>query len=654
MQLTTEQTISRTRFEEFLSSNTHILILKGAAGTGKTTLLKEFIKILKYQHRFYRLMAPTGRAALILSERTESDAATIHRNIYSIDKDPEKVEDRWIYGIKENIDPTNTIYFVDEASMIGDVYQDNEMMRFGSGQVLRDLIAYCNAVSTCRKIVFVGDYAQLPPVGQNISPAMDAQYLRREYNLSAQESILTEVVRQTKDSGILSNAHNIRAAIDNRVYNKFKIINHPDITDLNIVDFKNTYNSLICNDEINKSVVLTHSNSQALSYNKIIREMLFGSEQQDVAVGDLLMITRNCYCHDVELFNGTIVRVQDVNPKIEKHIANVGKNRVELNFREITIAVKKTNIRLLILDDFLLDKNGSLSFEQQKALWAHFEQRMSKMGIKPGTDDFKENIKSDPYFNALQCKYGYAITCHKSQGGEWDNVIVSMDTFMGKFNETFFRWAYTAVTRAKRQLWHMQSPHFSAIDQMVVKPIQICSPTKISYYTPIGENWLDNRFCSIQKLSFYAGVEVEENRKNQYQHRIIFIRDKESCELSLWYNKNFYTGKIQILKCSSEKFKQVCLDICKQSLFISSFPFHPKFPFQQELHNHILEIAQETGVGITNIEQKDWQDIYYIKTDADAAYIVFYYNAKHIYSTVLSYSSNGGQDVKLVDFLSRL
>ena len=654
MQLTTEQIISRTQFEKFLESNTPIFILKGAAGTGKTTLLKEFIKILKSQHRSYKLMAPTGRAALILGERTKDDAATIHRTIYSIDKDPEKVEDRWLFGTKENIDPTNTVYFVDEASMIADVYQDNEIMRFGSGRLLQDLIAYCATSTTHRKIVFVGDYAQLPPVGQSISPAMDVQYLLSEYNLTAQESVLTEVVRQTRDSGILTNAHKIRTAIDNREYNQFKISGSADITALDVVDFKSAYRSFICNDEVSNSIVISHSNSQALSYNKIIREMLFGAEQQDVAVGDLLMITRNCYCHDVELFNGTIVRVQDVNPKVEKHIANVGKNKIELNFREVTIAAKEDSIRLLILDDFLLDKNGTLAFEQQKALWAHFEQRMAKAGIRPGTDEFKKNLRSDPYFNALQCKYGYAITCHKSQGGEWDNVIVSLDTFMGKFNETFFRWAYTAVTRAKSRLWHMSSPHFSAIDQMVIKPIQICASSKISYYTPIGENWQDRRYRSIQELSFYSGISVEENRNIQYQHRIIFMCDSESCGLSLWYNKNFYTGKVQTIKNSSIKFEQICLDICKQSLFISAFPYHPKFPFQQELHNHIFEIAHEIGVGITNIEQKDWQDVYYLKTDAEASYITFFYNAKHIYSSVFPYSSDGKQDAKLIEFLSRL
>ena len=267
MQLTTEQIISRTQFEKFLESNTPIFILKGAAGTGKTTLLKEFIKILKSQHRSYKLMAPTGRAALILGERTKDDAATIHRTIYSIDKDPEKVEDRWLFGTKENIDPTNTVYFVDEASMIADVYQDNEIMRFGSGRLLQDLIAYCATSTTHRKIVFVGDYAQLPPVGQSISPAMDVQYLLSEYNLTAQESVLTEVVRQTRDSGILTNAHKIRTAIDNREYNQFKISGSADITALDVVDFKSAYRSFICNDEVSNSIVISHSNSQALSYN---------------------------------------------------------------------------------------------------------------------------------------------------------------------------------------------------------------------------------------------------------------------------------------------------------------------------------------------------------------------------------------------------
>lgn len=653
MQLTDHQIRSLSQFVDFLKSDDTIFLLKGAAGTGKTTLLKMFIEILDRQHCHYVLMAPTGRAALVLNDRTKCESSTIHRQIYSIDHAPVKMDDQWSFILKQNVDPTNTVYFVDEASMIADIYQDNELIRFGSGRLLYDLISYCNPSLTRRKIVFVGDNAQLPPVGQRISPAMDLQYLQHEYCLAAQETTLSEVVRQSTESGILKNAHKIRKALSAGSYTQFRIEPEADISALDLADFKATYYTSISGNP-HSTVVITHSNSQALSYNLMVRELLFGVGQQEIRKGDLLMITRNNYCYDVELFNGTIVSVNHVEPQAEVGVAYVGRKRVEIRFRKITFTIKDQNISAYILEDFLLDKQGSLSSIHHKALWAYFEQRMAHLGIKPGSEEFKQQMKRDPYYNALQCKYGYASTCHKAQGGEWDNVIVSLDTFMGKYNATFFRWVYTALTRAKTKVWYMNSPSFSAIDQIKVKSIQMCPASKISYYTPAEVDWRDYRYEHILRLSHYISIHCEDNKNIPYQHRVIFTRDGEMCELSLWYNKNFYTNRTQTIKCTSKAFERICVDICKESLFVSTIPFQPKFPFQQELHNHILEIAQEVGCGITNVVQQDWSDVYYLKTNAEAAALEFYYNAKHIYTTVMPFSSLGDQDEILKNLLSKL
>ena len=239
MHLTSTQQSAFQQFERFINSNDRIFILKGSAGTGKTTLLKELVESLCEKGWKCVLMAPTGRAAFILGEKTGQPAATIHRTIYQIE---EGLKDdgtgQMVFGLRHNDDSlTRTIYFVDEASMVSDMYSENDMFKFGSGYLLRDILDYCGS----RKVVFVGDYAQLPPVGQKFSPAMSAEYLQETYHASCREAMLKEVVRQVEDSFVYKNATFVRDAIESSRYNEFAIKDGDDVkkSEALIEDYKN-------------------------------------------------------------------------------------------------------------------------------------------------------------------------------------------------------------------------------------------------------------------------------------------------------------------------------------------------------------------------------------------------------------------------------
>ncbi len=217
--LTPEQQAVAEKFNEFLNSPHHVFMIKGSAGTGKTTLLKHLVGVVAERKIASFLMAPTGRAAKILSDKAGATATTIHLQIYALRKDKEHVDDDIVFGVRDNETPENSIYFVDESSMVSDVEDLEEELKFGSGRLLKDLINYTNLKDSHRKIVFIGDYAQLPPVGQNFSPALSEEYFREEYGLSAQSVMLTTVIRQAAESGIYKNSNNIRKGIEAQQYN---------------------------------------------------------------------------------------------------------------------------------------------------------------------------------------------------------------------------------------------------------------------------------------------------------------------------------------------------------------------------------------------------------------------------------------------------
>lgn len=662
MPLTNTQQSAFTKFEEFINSDDRIFLLKGSAGTGKTTLLKALVESLGDKGWKCVLMAPTGRASFILGNKTEHSAATIHRTIYQIE---EGLKDdgtgQLVFGLRHNDDSLNrTIYFVDEASMVSDQYSESDMFKFGSGYLLKDVLDYCGS----RKIVFVGDYAQLPPVGQSFSPAMSAEYLQQTYHASCREEVLKEVVRQVEDSFVYKNATFVRDAIELDRYNEFSIRDGEDVikSEALIEDYKR-----ITQGSIDQSaIVIAYTNKQVLDYNLAIRDYLFQSNQERLLPGDLLLVSQNNYHYSEELYNGTIVRVLscDTDGMLEKRTVRFNTSEKdaygetvvaekELSFRKALIETASHNqLSCLILDSFITDASAGHDKEWNQALIVDFSNRMRQEGIAMGSEEYHSRMKTDPYLRALICKYGYAITCHKAQGGEWEKVFVDMDKLGGKRNSDYFRWAYTAITRSSKCLWHFASPEFNAVSNMAVLPIS--KTDKITYFVPQGESFLDWHYQKISSVCAKHGVSCSENRDFIYQHLLTFEKEGKQCVVKQWYNKNGYTPKREIQSTNDKDFAAFANELIGIALVPEELHFEPNTEFSLKLHDLVMSMAGEMGVKLLNIIQVQWKDIYYFKTTPYESVLTFNYNAKGSYSSATPQSTGGTEDELLKAFCKKI
>ncbi|MBR6092325.1 MAG: AAA family ATPase [Bacteroidales bacterium] len=655
MTLTPSQQSALAEFEAFVNSDeNNVFLLKGSAGTGKTTLMKAMIDSLDGNKKCV-LMAPTGRAAFILGNKTGHLASTIHRAIYTIESGlTNDGYGKMIYALRDNEDPLlNTIYFVDEASMISDAYSENEIFMFGTGYLLEDLFTYCGS----RKIVFVGDYAQLPPVGQSFSPALDPEYLRKNFNASCKEFMLREVVRQVADSSIYKNAVTIRDSIEAKLYNEFSISDGDDVQKCEslISAYDNTNAGSIDND----SIIIAFSNQQVLGYNLRIRELLYKDNKERLLPGDLLVISQNNYSNYIELFNGTIVRVLDCDKDsdLEKRIVRFRSSdkdedgysitkEIELSFRRTLIETPDHNqVDLLILDNFLTEQQGVVPKDYRQALMADFDKRMSNQQVRLKSNEYYDLMKTDKYLNALICKYGYAITCHKAQGGEWDKVFVDMDKLGGKSNSDYFRWAYTAITRSKKQFWHFASPSFNAVSKMHVLPIN--NTNKIAYYVPTGENFLDWHYHKLSEICEAHCLSCTENRSILYQHILTIKKDDKYCIIKQVYGKDGYTSNRNVTDTNDKEFSSFAEKVFETSLLPTELPFEAKTDFATKLHDLVVDAVSDLGLSIINVRQEQWKDIYYIKTTPYESMLTFSYNSKGMYSSLNPQSTGGANDILL-------
>ncbi len=415
-----------------------LFVLKGYAGTGKTSLLQTLMTSLTKYNRKAVLLAPTGRAAKVMSAYTKRKAYTIHKHIYY----PKLKSGSLSFELQKN-KASNTIYIVDEASMIGNQTDS----AFGGNALLDDLIRFADQGLNC-KVLLIGDVAQLPPVGLTLSPALIPEELKLRYFKEVFHVELQEVVRQAESSGILKNATTLRQLLE-RDQDRFKpIFNlYPDVTRIvEKQDLEDALNTAYSSMSIEDSVVVLRSNKRANVYNQQIRNRILWYEDE-ITSGDHLMVVKNNYfCLPKEskagfIANGDQIVVKRILTTEERHGFRFAKAEVNL----IDYPDEPEFETYLLLDCIYVDR-PSMSYEDGNRLYKSIERDYAH--IKTKYKRFQA-IKADPYFNALQVKFAYAITCHKAQGGQWKNVFIEQGYLPeDTVDKEYLRWLYTAFTRA--------------------------------------------------------------------------------------------------------------------------------------------------------------------------------------------------------------
>ncbi|MFA6334410.1 MAG: AAA family ATPase [Bacteroidales bacterium] len=419
-----------------------IMLVNGYAGTGKTSAIAALVATLKEFDQNVILMAPTGKAAKVLSNYTGTCAYTIHKQIYR-----QKSMSDGVGTFTLNVNHSKeTIYIVDEASLLSN--GNGELSSFGSGRLLDDLVAFVNSNEN-NKLLLMGDSAQLPPIGLTISEALDPGYLQ-QYG-QVRFSQLKSVVRQAKESGILHNATILREMIEdgNIVFPKFELDGFDDVCRIGGGELLEELGNSFDKAGIDETLVLCRSNKLANRYNQGIRSKLLFREER-LNKGDKLMVVKNCYqfIDDIEemdfIANGDVAELM----KISKY-----EERYGLNFAEATLRFADYNdleIKAKIILDTLDSETASLGMEQQRRLFTEIMEDYSNIKSKRKRI---AAVREDKYFNALQIKFASAITCHKSQGGQWRRVFIDNPFWSDQISIDDLKWLYTALTRAVEKVY---------------------------------------------------------------------------------------------------------------------------------------------------------------------------------------------------------
>lgn len=476
MKLTNEQSEVFAAIMQWVKTDKKpVAILVGSAGTGKTTLLKSVVESLEGAKKTYVLLAPTGRGARILGRKTGKPSKTIHSEIYELgdikaDEHSDTIQGDFDspgftipFKLKDAVGSKATVYIVDEASMVSDKPTHDEILSFGSGRLLHDLLHYARIINSSNnkvKILFVGDEAQLPPVKCSDSPALLKKYFLTEFKIDSDVFSLHKVHRQTEGSLILENAEKIRESITSNEFVDFNI--SEDGNTVKKVEPSQAVKNAIEEQDAGNSVIITLSNKNALSYNLEIRNGRFGAPKIPVQKGDVLLVQRNSPKY--KCFNGDLLIAVDVDQNNECRSINIkgGDSAVDIYYRNIIVRSvdeegDKYNRECKIIENLLYKPSGQLSRLENRAMLVDFRKRHPKIEIN--SEEFRLKLLSDEYFNALWVKFGYAMTCHKAQGGEWDNVTVNFSYFPGRPSD-FYRWAYTAITRGRKTLSVINPPSF--------------------------------------------------------------------------------------------------------------------------------------------------------------------------------------------------
>lgn len=431
---------------EYLSSPDYssIFILNGYAGTGKTTLIAALVQVLRAMNIPCVLLAPTGRAAKVLAQYSGTEAHTIHKRIYR-QRTNADYESKYSLDINRE---KGCVFIVDETSMLSDSTPDGQI--FGSGSLLEDLITYVRSGRQCR-LILVGDDAQLPPVGADRSPALDATAMR-SYGEVVYSS-MTDVVRQDAASGILRNATALRQMLERGEVEVPPIdLNYPDIESIGGGEFLECLEDAYARYGRDETIVITRSNKRANRFNEGIRRYILSAEEQ-IESGDRLMVVKNNYYYTERMEKSPMSFIANGDIALLKRIRRF-EDFYGFHFADAILSFGdygNTEIECKILLDTLSSESPSLTREQSRQLFDEVEK--DYMDTASRLKRFRQ-IRENPHYNALQVKFAYAVTCHKAQGGQWRAVFVDRCLFGDEpMTRDMLRWLYTAVTRATEKLY---------------------------------------------------------------------------------------------------------------------------------------------------------------------------------------------------------
>ena len=689
-QLTEGQAGLVKQLDAFLSSKEQsVFLLKGYAGTGKTFITKGLTEYFRAVGRNYVLAAPTGKAAKVISRKTGCEAYTIHKTIYSMkniqeykDGDLDGSETYKFYAqLAVNELSVDTVYIIDEASMISDIYSEGEFFHFGSGFLLRDFFKYVNLDHNDhrKKVIFIGDNAQLPPIGMNTSPALDTAYLKKTYGLSPVSYELTEVVRQKADSGVMQNAIKLRQALQSRTFNEIDIdVTPEDLTRLEYRDLVPAYMQS-CDGKINaESIVIAASNADVNAYNKAIREALFPG-QPEIARRDKVMVVNTNDTYGFVISNGdfgivrqvlgysecrtvTLRRSSQETGKVETVAIPLSFRRVEVGFRDIEGQARFFEAQ--IIENLLHSDQPNLSSDENKALYVDFCMR--NRNLRPGSLEFKETLRSDPYFNALRLKFGYAITCHKAQGSEWNHVFIKCKTHHKQLSADYFRWLYTAMTRTSCKLYLLEPPRIKLGNgiKVVANPglhprsvqdspvIQGASSVAYQQHTSFaevangvspeafglhsGSGFLLSIFHEVKSCIQGSGIEIYNIDHNQYQESYVFCLGPDTARINVAYNGKQKVSSIQAVqvtglsnwlleKLAPLKGRQLTTPVTGSG--VSGVNFGETF--LDDFHQRFAEALSEAGIAIHEAAPQQYSLRYRLGRGDDSVAMLIYYNSKN-------------------------
>lgn len=670
IELTNQQNKVFEQIKAFLNSDASVFILRGYAGTGKTTMVKVIADYIE-QTRQLAMMAPTGRAARVLAMKTGHTATTIHKAIYSkAHVEPKKVKNiaesefKFVFSINNSENGGNIVAIVDEASMVCSRKIEHELFMFGTDNLMEDLLTFVRP-NFGGKVIFVGDPAQLPPVGESVSNALRAEHFK-EKGLKVIEAELTEVLRQKDDSVILKNAMMIRDLLKKDKRNQLVFEEQKDdVETVPSEQFLDKYLNYRKESGKHDSVIICYSNKSANRYNRDIRKSLYGGDVP-LQENDILLITQNNY--RLDRMNGEFVPVLSIGERIQQSApvyAQIGgkKERIVITLNFIKVTVPNGDgypMPCMLLEDLLTSDTATISIDENRALYINFCMRNPR--LKQGTESFAEALLNDEYYNAIRAKYGYAVTGHKCQGGEWGKVFVDYTGRTG-LDDDSLRWAYTATTRAQKTLYVTNLPHITPFSKFRIEPIQKCKniapecrilnevpPTP--FHNKNVDNGIRAKYHCIAKNMEYTPYRIISVQSRPYLE-IYNIQTPDGVDR---YDLFYKAGDIfQPAKAASPNQHTPLIEIMLNDEQGMSYKYN--YIPSDESHCKLLDLIRSAcdtiSVQITNVVEhaEDFSTTYYMRTSGTFSYIKVYVNSNGFITYAKPMSLKGKDDGELSEII---